>query len=198
MKSAILAVAFLAAAVSAQPTINTPTVSNAAAECQPFLLSWSGGTPPWFVTIQTNPIGTSAVADFGQTSATSATWIVNATVGSSLLFQIKDSTGASASSAPFQVVTGSGDSCLKAGGGSAGVGGTTAAGATTAAGTTAGSAPAGGATTAAGTTSKAASGSSTSSKASTTPGAATKLSVPAGVLPACAAVLGAALVALVA
>ncbi|KAJ7121821.1 hypothetical protein C8R43DRAFT_72255 [Mycena crocata] len=50
MKSATLLTAVLAVAAGAsaqQLTINTPTPG--AAQCQPFLISWTGGTPPYFV-----------------------------------------------------------------------------------------------------------------------------------------------------
>ncbi|KAJ7707690.1 hypothetical protein B0H17DRAFT_527994 [Mycena rosella] len=117
MKSAILAAVVLAVGVAAQgPTINTPTAANPAAECQPFLIQWSGGTPPWLVVVQNSPPSGVAVADFGSRTDNEVTWIVNASVGTSLLFSIKDNTGLPQSSAPFQVTTGSGDSCLSSGG----------------------------------------------------------------------------------
>lgn len=50
--------------VQAQLSINTPVPG--AAQCEPQLIQWSGGTPPYFISIQTNPIGPTPFQDFGQ------------------------------------------------------------------------------------------------------------------------------------
>ncbi|KAJ7126981.1 hypothetical protein C8R44DRAFT_874076 [Mycena epipterygia] len=143
----ILLAFVLALGVAAQPTINTPTVGSApgASECQPLLITWSGGTPPYFVpifiSVQNNPPGATPIAAFDSQSGTSVTWTVNATVGTQLILTIKDNTGAPASSAPFPVLTGSGDSCIGAGGGTSGgstSAGSTDSGSSAGAGTTAG------------------------------------------------------------
>ncbi|KAJ7903519.1 hypothetical protein B0H14DRAFT_945020 [Mycena olivaceomarginata] len=172
MKSALL-LAAIALGVSAQDlTINTPTQGTVtgAAECQPLLISWSGGTPPYIIT------------------GTSLTWTVNATVGTQLILNIKDNTGLGKTSAAFPVLTGSGDSCIGAGGGSAPSGSTTAPGGSTpssggGASTPGASTPGASTPAASGGSSKASSSaSSTGAKTSTTPGAAMAVQAPVGVV----------------
>ncbi|KAJ7089125.1 hypothetical protein C8R44DRAFT_990942 [Mycena epipterygia] len=97
------------------PSINTPL---SASECQPLLIKWAGGTPPYDVTVQTvqtNPAGTTPVADFPAQGGTSVTWVVNATVGTSLMLGIRGSGGLVAMSDIFTVTAGSGDSCIGVG-----------------------------------------------------------------------------------
>jgi hypothetical protein len=218
MQSVLFLAALALGAAAQDLTINTPTVGGVAgaAECQPLLLGWSGGTPPYIVTVDTQPAGATHVVEFDNQSSTSVTWPnVNATVGTQLLLTIKDTTGLSKNSAPFPVTAGSGDGCLAAGGGSspgssggsappvstpASGGGTTptsgSAPGTTPSGTSPGSSGGSGGS---GNTSKSGSPSSSSSgKPSTTPGAAMALQAPAGVVPAFAAITLAGLVALLA
>jgi hypothetical protein len=193
MKSALL-LAAIALGVSAQDlTINTPTQGTVtgAAECQPLLISWSGGTPPYIVSVDTSPAGAAHVADFGTQTGTSLTWTVNATVGTQLILNIKDNTGLGKTSAAFPVLTGSGDSCIGAGGatgGSAPSGSTTAPGGSTpssggGASTPGASTPGASTPAASGGSSKASSSASGSgAKSSTTPGAAMAVQAPVGVV----------------
>nr|GAT60738.1 predicted protein [Mycena chlorophos] len=178
----LLVASLAVAGVSAQLSINTPVPG--AAQCEPQLISFSGGTGPYFVSIQTNPVGTTPFLDFGQQPGPSVTWTVNDTIGASLLFQVKDSTGASQTSAPFSVIAGNGDSCLtSSGGGSAPAGnsGTSAPAGSTPAGST----PAGASTPAASGTSAKTSGttsapaSKSSGSASTSPTSAANAVQPA-------------------
>jgi hypothetical protein len=83
MKSVIssVAVAFLLAASAAaqQLTINTPL---SVVVCQPLLISWSGGTPPYFLSVLPgNQPTAAALLDFGTQTGTSLTWTVNITAG---------------------------------------------------------------------------------------------------------------------
>ncbi|KAJ7756450.1 hypothetical protein DFH07DRAFT_959095 [Mycena maculata] len=222
MMNSLLFAAALIAGAAAQLTINTPSGTNSAAECEPFAITWSGGVGasvrelarPFLFnfpisqhptsSVTTSPAGTTPIATFNDETGTTQTWTVNATVGASLLFGIRDSTGVTATTAAFQVVTGSGDSCLTAGASSDTTTGATTAGTTTAGTTTAGATTAAttGTTTspaaskATGSTSAAASKASSSSTTSSSAGQA--VSAPAGVLPAFVAVLGAGLIALLA
>ncbi|KAJ7762854.1 hypothetical protein DFH07DRAFT_939455 [Mycena maculata] len=100
------------AARQAPLIINAPARTHPAAECNPFLITWDGGTPPYLITVKTDPPGTNAVAEFDDLSDTSITWIVNATVDSALFFQVRDSDGNTANSFAFDVSPGNGDSCL--------------------------------------------------------------------------------------
>ncbi|KAJ6513248.1 hypothetical protein C8R45DRAFT_962978 [Mycena sanguinolenta] len=204
MMSSFLLLATLAAGAAAQLTINTPTeggTTAGAAECQPLLLTFSGGTPPYIITIDTSPQGASHIAEFDNVSGTQLSWpAVNASLGTQLLLSIKDSTGAPATSGVFPVTTGS-DSCLT-GGGSTGstTGGSTGSstGATTGASTTGGSSNTGSANPSSTKPASSSGSGSSTGKPSTSAGAATAVHAPAGVVPAFAAVVLAGLVALLA
>ncbi|KAJ7140088.1 hypothetical protein C8R43DRAFT_1202209 [Mycena crocata] len=63
-------------------------------------------------TVQPYPVGPT-IAKFNHQTGTVVTWIVKARRGTSLVFEITDGTGRHASSGPFDVITGSGDSCLE-------------------------------------------------------------------------------------
>ncbi|KAJ7903512.1 hypothetical protein B0H14DRAFT_3421722 [Mycena olivaceomarginata] len=121
MKSFLLLVGLTLSVAAQDLTINTPVPG--AYQCQPLLLVFGGGAPPYFIVscsllfrhlwyqppldilTQQAPIH---VAKFeGQTSRALTWGRVNATVGTQLLLRIKDSTGAIRSSAPFRVISGS-------------------------------------------------------------------------------------------
>ncbi|KAJ7510972.1 hypothetical protein B0H11DRAFT_1956801 [Mycena galericulata] len=113
MRSPFFVAAALAARAIAQVPlqINTPGGANTANECQPCLITWSGGTPPYFINVQ-DSVGNDIVNSFNSVSGTSVTWTVDASAGTSLMFTIRDNNGDTTSSAPFTVGPGSGDSCL--------------------------------------------------------------------------------------
>ncbi|KAJ6506637.1 hypothetical protein C8R45DRAFT_1208685 [Mycena sanguinolenta] len=93
--------------------INTPVPG--AAQCEPLLITWSGGIPPYVVVVQTNPIQPTPLVDFGLVTGNSLTWIVNATLGQSLILEVTDdeATGLhTVTSAPFNVLVGAGDGCI--------------------------------------------------------------------------------------
>ncbi|KAJ7054245.1 hypothetical protein C8F01DRAFT_1259989 [Mycena amicta] len=117
----VSALAAFAAGAVAQLTINTPPQSQAQ-QCEPLQISWSGGTPPYFVflcSVENSPITATPFVNFGQQTGTSLTWeAVNATIGTQLILQIKDNTGDSRTSATFSVIGGVGDSCLGSSGSS--------------------------------------------------------------------------------
>ncbi|CAA7267011.1 unnamed protein product [Cyclocybe aegerita] len=147
MKSvfAPLAAVLLAAtsAVAQTLTVNTPL---SVVVCQPLLITWTGGTPPYFL----------------------LSWNVNITAGTSLGLTLRDSTGAISQSAPFTVQSGSDTSCLNGGSTTTttgGAGGSTTSGTTT--GTTTTAAPT---TTRATTTNGAATTGTSTSPPTTTSG----------------------------
>ncbi|KAF8206419.1 hypothetical protein K438DRAFT_2014135 [Mycena galopus ATCC 62051] len=118
MKSFFIPAALAIGAAAQALTINTPTIGGTTpgtAECQPLLITWSGGTGPYIIVVNTSPAGTTPVIEFDGQSGTQVSWTaVNVTENTQLLLTIKDSTGATASSAPFPVTAGS-DSCLGTG-----------------------------------------------------------------------------------
>ncbi|KAL7411398.1 hypothetical protein BDY24DRAFT_396659 [Mrakia frigida] len=82
-----------AAAVSAQSaiTVNTP---SAPVFCQPTLLSWSGGSPPYFVNMNVGgSISEVLEVILDSSTATSYTWITDIPAGTSITLAVKDSTG---------------------------------------------------------------------------------------------------------
>jgi hypothetical protein len=74
-------------------------------ECQPALLSWSGGEPPYFLTVQSTK-GSHVYLRDSDTSSTSFTWVVNVPAGTAVSAQLKDSTGVIANTASFKVAKG--------------------------------------------------------------------------------------------
>jgi hypothetical protein len=74
-------------------------------ECQPTLLSWSGGEPPYFLTVQSTK-GSHVYIRDTDTSSTSFTWVVNVPAGTTVYAQLKDSTGVIANTASFKVAKG--------------------------------------------------------------------------------------------
>ncbi|KAK0485191.1 hypothetical protein IW261DRAFT_1417035 [Armillaria novae-zelandiae] len=154
-------------------TINTPILasslfrSSGLTQCLPTLLSWTGGTGPYFLTVTsgTDPNG-NPIANLGEQSGTSFTWTVTFPQGTGLVFNIRDQTGSVKQTAPVTVQTGGSTDCTSSsasGSSTSGSTGSTTAGATTTAATSTGGATS---TTPAGTTSRttaaASSGASTS------------------------------------
>ncbi|KAF6754457.1 hypothetical protein DFP72DRAFT_848265 [Ephemerocybe angulata] len=94
-------------------TVNTP--ANAVV-CQPLQITWSGGTPPYFLSILPgNQPSAAAIRDFGTVTGTSFTWNpVNLPAGTLIGINLRDSTGTLAQSAAFPVNPGTDDKCLTA------------------------------------------------------------------------------------
>lgn len=91
-------------------TINTP--SNVVV-CQPVLLTWTGGTPPYDLTILPGgePNG-NLIEDLGKQNGTSLTWVANIAAGTSIGFTLRDNVGLIAQTAPVNVLSGSDTSCV--------------------------------------------------------------------------------------
>jgi hypothetical protein len=179
----------LALAVAAQNsfTINTPVSPQS---CQPLLITWAGGVPPYLLSLVdgNNPSGPST-QDLGSQTGTTFTWKVNVDA-SKIGLKLIDSTGAIANTSPFDVLAGSDKSCI--GQAASGASSAPAAGATSAA------APAAGASSAAAPgSSKAASASGSAAPATSSaakPNGASTNVANAGV----ASLFGAALFAILA
>ncbi|KIJ14338.1 hypothetical protein PAXINDRAFT_12987 [Paxillus involutus ATCC 200175] len=201
MRTTFASIALFVAGALAQFTINTP--ANVV-ECQPTLISWSGGVSPFFLVCETIcvllsapdvyaaplciilPGGSptaAALENLGQQNGTSVTWTCNIQAGVSLGLTLRDSTGATAQSAPFTVNPGSSITCLNT---TSIVPGPTAA--TTPAAASSATVPAGSTTAKATTTAS----TSTSASASPSKGAASSTVARVGA----AGVVGAAVAAL--
>ncbi|KAH8118063.1 hypothetical protein DFH11DRAFT_1541308 [Phellopilus nigrolimitatus] len=165
----------VAAGVNAQTLqINTPTAAadggdtlavgasrTSVVQCLPQLLTWSGGTAPYFLSVL--PGGqpsAAALVTFPETNSTSTTWNVNVASGTSIGLTLRDSTGATAQSAPVTVQSSSDSSCV---GQSASTVSGSSTGAVTGASTTAGASTTGTSPSSSGAKS---SGTATSSSAS--------------------------------
>jgi hypothetical protein len=90
---AALSALILSGLAASQTTfmVNTP---GALFECQPGLLSWTGGTAPYFPRINTAGSTTSTLESLPETSSTSYTWTVNLAAGTTFTVAVTDSTGA--------------------------------------------------------------------------------------------------------
>ncbi|KAG9026566.1 hypothetical protein FRB95_008688 [Tulasnella sp. JGI-2019a] len=102
----------LSSLVLAQITVNTP---SHVVQCQPVLLTWSGGTAPYYVTAIPSGQLVVAVSPLESissgTSDTWVTWTVALPAWSELAIVVKDATGIVSFSAPFFVQPGSVSSC---------------------------------------------------------------------------------------
>ncbi|KAF9048606.1 hypothetical protein BJ165DRAFT_1460991 [Panaeolus papilionaceus] len=81
--------------------------------CQPSRISWVGGTPPYFLSIlPANQPAAQPIEDLGTQNGNSITWIADLGVGTSAFLNLKDSTGLTAQSGTFTILTGTDTSCL--------------------------------------------------------------------------------------
>lgn len=91
-------------------TINTP---SSVVQCQPVLLTWSGGTPPYYITlIPAGQVSAPALETFPTQTGNSLTWIVDQQQGASFNIAIKDNTGAVAYSDIVTVQPSSDKTCI--------------------------------------------------------------------------------------
>jgi len=118
----LAAAVLLAASTAAIEPLVVDTPLNATV-CEPLLMSWSGGTPPYALTVAQILFANAAlgILDFSaQTgNVTSFTWVVNITdVDNSLVLNLVDGAGNFSESLPFTVHDSSNHSCLIASTGS--------------------------------------------------------------------------------
>ncbi|KAF8348813.1 hypothetical protein F5887DRAFT_536392 [Amanita rubescens] len=93
-------------------TINTPA---GVVQCQPTLLTWSGGTPPYYLTLLPGgQVAGEPIQSFDATDDTSKTWLANVNPGQQITFALKDSTGETAFTDQVQVRQGTDKGCMTA------------------------------------------------------------------------------------
>lgn len=131
MKTAATAFAVASAftAVYAQGTAGNLVIQSPASlvECQPALLSFSGGSAPYYISVLPGGQSTAAALEqFPQQSGNTYTWTVDLASGQDVTFSIRDSTGLVNYSAQLPIQSGSDTSCLN-GGGSSSSGGSSSA-----------------------------------------------------------------------
>ncbi|UZJ52407.1 hypothetical protein CBS101457_001727 [Exobasidium rhododendri] len=107
-----LSAALMASVASAAFTVSTP---SSLVQCQPYLISWTGGTAPFYPAVTKAQTTSDVIESFPMTSAQTYSWTVNQAVGDTFTIVITDSTGASADTAVTPaVVAGSSSACLTA------------------------------------------------------------------------------------
>jgi len=91
-------------------TINTP---SGVVQCQPILLTWSGGTPPYYLSlIPAGQVTAPALETFPVQNGTQLTWTVDQASGSTFNIELKDSTGTIAYSDIVTVQSSNDRTCL--------------------------------------------------------------------------------------
>ncbi|BEI86055.1 hypothetical protein CcaverHIS002_0603420 [Cutaneotrichosporon cavernicola] len=112
----ILALAVLAVSAAAQASFSIIT-PPALVTCQPARLSWTGGVPPYILSIiPGGQTGAAALQDINNNIDVMAyTWNTNVVGGTYLTFKLVDKNGDIAYSAPLTVQAGSSTDCLQAG-----------------------------------------------------------------------------------
>ncbi|WWD17373.1 hypothetical protein CI109_101814 [Kwoniella shandongensis] len=108
----IITLVALAGSALAQLTVQTPA---ALIQCQPALLSWTGGSAPYFLAaIPGGQPSAAALKDFGQQSGNSITWTVDIASGTSITLKVTDSTGVVNYNQAVTIQAGSSSACLNA------------------------------------------------------------------------------------
>ncbi|KAJ3734305.1 hypothetical protein DFJ43DRAFT_1064593 [Lentinula guzmanii] len=103
------AVALISGAYAQDFSINTP---GSLTECQPVLLQWTGGTPPYFLSVYNSGSPSTNAETLTTTNSTSFTWTVNIASGQSIGFNLVDNTGAEKQSGAVPIQAGSSTSCV--------------------------------------------------------------------------------------
>ncbi|KAJ6629507.1 hypothetical protein B0H10DRAFT_1987481 [Mycena sp. CBHHK59/15] len=89
--------------------VDTPTKS--ALTCEPLLLQWQGGIAPWTLSVL-QASNSQVLENLGTLKVTSFAWNVDLAAGTSVVIQLTDSTGQTATSNPMTVQLGNTDCTL--------------------------------------------------------------------------------------
>ncbi|KAJ7628549.1 hypothetical protein FB45DRAFT_918593 [Roridomyces roridus] len=73
--------------------------------CEPYLLQWQGGSPPWSLVIL-DANDSAVLENLGILQVTGFIWNVDLAAGTSVIVQVQDSSGAAASSSPLTIQSG--------------------------------------------------------------------------------------------
>lgn len=123
MKTFSASLALLSAISAAYAQSPLTIISPAAVvQCQPVLLSWSGGSAPYYVSIiPGGQPSAAALQSFPTQSGNSLTWVANLSSGQDITFKIVDSTGDTNYSSQVPIQAGSTTNCAASvsGGGAA-------------------------------------------------------------------------------
>ncbi|KAL1948133.1 hypothetical protein VTO73DRAFT_12208 [Trametes versicolor] len=97
-------------------TLNVPAPQNPT-ECVPYLITWSGGTPPYTLSIVSPRAPPDSV--FPNLDVTSFTWAANIPASFSVAFKVVEATGSSVTTSAVTMHKGDDESCLDSSAGSA-------------------------------------------------------------------------------
>ncbi|EIW52021.1 uncharacterized protein TRAVEDRAFT_94485, partial [Trametes versicolor FP-101664 SS1] len=97
-------------------TLNVPAPQNPT-ECVPYLITWSGGTPPYTLSIVSPRAPPDSV--FSNLDVTSFTWAANIPASFSVAFKVVEATGSSVTTSAVTMHKGDDESCLDSSAGSA-------------------------------------------------------------------------------
>ncbi|KAI8989222.1 hypothetical protein BD414DRAFT_571896 [Trametes punicea] len=99
---------------SANPSLQVDDPPRGPVQCESFTFAWRGGTPPFTFSIVPADTPGSPLEQFGGISSGSVRWAADVAAGTSIRFQVGDSTGASVDTGPIIIQAGSDNSCLHA------------------------------------------------------------------------------------
>ncbi|KAF8732362.1 hypothetical protein AX14_004488 [Amanita brunnescens Koide BX004] len=105
------------AIVSLVPAVISLTIDTPASvvQCQPTLLTWNGGTGPYYLTILPGgQVSAEPMETFTATDDTSKTWIANLDSSQPVTFALKDSTGQTAFSDQVTIRPSNDQGCMTA------------------------------------------------------------------------------------
>ncbi|KAF9008211.1 hypothetical protein BDQ17DRAFT_1539475 [Cyathus striatus] len=111
MKTTLVSAALFFATATAQSFfIFTPVPDPPV--CLPFIITWIGGTPPYFLSLRDANSGVT-LEDLGTiTDGNNFSWVVNEPVGTSLVLHLRDNTGTVVQSGTFRVASAADISCV--------------------------------------------------------------------------------------
>lgn len=113
MKSFAAAAALLAVAPFAMGQQMQINSLSGVVECEPILISWTGGTPPYYLSfIPAGQPSAPAIKQFPPQQGTSYTWVVDLPSGTSFTSELKDASGQPVYSGTQTVEAGSNSDCV--------------------------------------------------------------------------------------
>ncbi|KAL7284886.1 hypothetical protein ACG7TL_002200 [Trametes sanguinea] len=108
----LICLAFLAPSVLAAPPLEAGSSPRPPVQCQSFVFTWRGGTPPFTVLVLSGDSTESPLEQHGGISSGSFQWLADVPAGASVRLEVQDGSGASVDTGPLTIQAGSDSSCL--------------------------------------------------------------------------------------
>ncbi|OSC96905.1 hypothetical protein PYCCODRAFT_1472229 [Trametes coccinea BRFM310] len=108
----LICLAFLAPSVLAAPPLEAGSSPRPPVQCQSFVFTWRGGTPPFTVSVLSGDTTETPLEQHGGISSGSFQWLADVPAGASVRLEVQDSSGASVDTGPLTIQAGSDSSCL--------------------------------------------------------------------------------------